>query len=323
MIINNHSYLWKVIKSVFFSFPLLLIFFLVQLNPSGQGPLATFREFLPALVFLLLFSLLFSILFLLILHFKDFPIALIFLIIICMMTFYILLALLFHRDYFTAVFQSVMILIILLYEKLAEKDPSANSKKILFLFFIFGMIALSAIFLWLILMGYSISVREEPRWIESIFYNIYNFILAILFLIKLLEIYNLQKRKISISEESFWVDNFDFSQCLGDQGMRLFKMFLESPKFLLFCKDINQDSMNTKDDYPCQICSKEVKVSQCSRYRSTYNSIRDIKILLEALDIGTILFPSHKREVLSQGWKLKLNKNTILDFDFNRDLKKP
>ena len=43
----------------------------------------------------------------------------------------------------------------------------------------------------------------------------------------------------------------------------------------------------------------------CPKYKNIYNRILDIKKLFESLGIGTIISPDNKRNILTEGWKLR------------------
>jgi len=76
----------------------------------------------------------------------------------------------------------------------------------------------------------------------------------------------------------------------------------------LTCDDI-QASMELcnperKKKRDCDSCDPGVsKAADCPGYRGTYNRVLVIKRLLEFLEIGTILPPKNKLQVLSDGWR--------------------
>ena len=77
-----------------------------------------------------------------------------------------------------------------------------------------------------------------------------------------------------------------------------------SPKGIR-CMDL-QKFLNG-DSEECSLCLESTaKASQCKRYKTLYNRILSIKKILETFEIGTFISPDNKRDILSQGWKLRL-----------------
>ena len=83
----------------------------------------------------------------------------------------IALAIMVHRDFFTYVFQHILCFWLIFCRRL---EGFANPKRwriTLAYMRTANLIVLAAVCVWLILMGYAVCTRAEPRWIESIFYN--------------------------------------------------------------------------------------------------------------------------------------------------------
>lgn len=223
-----------------------------------------------------------------------------------------------HRDYFSAVFQYILAFIALYFYDLRSRSPSevhyetfravGRAGYVLFFFFTF----------WIMLMGYAISTRAEPRPIESIIYNCYNALLDIAILFSSRHLLLRSYRTLSLGAEgAVLLDGAPIDFVLGVAGLRVLRAFLASPERRATCADIARLAEGSgKRKTNCSDCaSEEVKASLCPEYRATYNRVLELKKLLEFLEVGTIVPPQNKRRILIEGWRLALFPNVRLKLE--------
>ena len=83
-------------------------------------------------------------------------------------------------------------------------------------------------------------------------------------------------------------------------NLKIFRHFLKAPKGKLTCRDLVYYL------YPKEavICKKPCKPSLCPLYQRIYKRIRDVRKVVELLEIGTVLSPEKNSDVKKEGWKL-------------------
>ena len=165
-------------------------------------------------------------------------------------------------------------------------------------------------------MAYSIVVREEPRWIESTFYNVYNMLLSFALLLSGIYLKVGIYRVVHISSEDIFIDDYNFSESLGKVNIEIIKCFLQKNTDYKRCSDLyavlnEKGIINSKaSNWKCGEClEKNYTVTGCPKYKNIDNRIREIRKLFESLEIGTILYPENKMKILSEGWKLRFFNN--------------
>lgn len=209
-----------------------------------------------------------------------------------------------HRDYFTAVFQFLMILpIVFLVRVWTAKEASLDRTTL-------GVLKRITIILaffytqWILMMGYAISTRSEPRPIESIAYNVYNLGLVLILLFSSAKLNLMGFRRVFTNPSSLRIDDRDLTTLAGERKVRLIHRFASMPGFCLTCAEIN-DGENECPARTGGLCNPEnTKAADCTRYRSTYNRVLELKKFLEAMEVGSITSGPNRRNVLDEGWKL-------------------
>lgn len=300
------------IINVFFSFSYTLVTFLIFLNPSGAPPDNPFKKIL----YVFLLSIMLSSIFYFTLHYlsliKNIKIFLINLFIHCFITIItiIYLGLNIHRDYFSLIFIILTIYYIVFLSKL---DIFRQNKNFYRAVYFFSIILIVVIFFWILLMGYSIVKREEPRWIESILYNVYYISIIIILYFKNFKISYLLKRKIQLIERKIFIDNFDLSQIIGEDYIKILRVLFYKKR--ANCYEINDSLKRNQTNHYIE-CSEDCdkKAHLCNSYRNIYNKINYCKKILELLKIGTIKNPPNKRNIKNEGWQLILEKECMLEF---------
>lgn len=221
-------------------------------------------------------------------------------------------ALYIHRDFYTATFQYILLFPVSLIIYIAERKDKALPKSILPVFSTSGF-ALATIYAqWILMMGYAIATRAEPRPIESIAYNVYNLILTFLLLFSAQSVKRSSFSTMITSSETLIVNGRDITTVAGPKKTLLINAFASAPNRSLRCSDLQKIlHPDTYDERGlCYSCVDESrKAAMCSQYRTTYNSILETKKLLEFLGIGTITSGDNRRNILQDGWKLVLFEN--------------
>jgi hypothetical protein len=211
-----------------------------------------------------------------------------------------------HRDFFTSAFESILAYPLVFLYRLWAKSRGEYSSMSMRAISRAGF-AIAAFFtVWIMMMGYAISTRAEPRPLQSIIYNCYNLILAVALA---LESHGLELstwHTLSISPKGLRLDGKDLVPILGKKKSDILRAFTLSPDRTLHCREI-QAALDGEGDFDCGDCDKKTaKATACPHYRSTYNSLLEIKRTIEFLGIGTITAPENKRNILAEGWKLAI-----------------
>jgi len=282
---------------------------MIYFNPSGAPPFSSLKNIYEVIFLSIAFSGSFYFLLQYLMIIKRVNYFLINLIIQCIVIILtcIYLGLYLHRDYFSALF-----LIITIYYSvfLSKIDIFKNSKLFYKSVHFFSTLIIIVIFGWILLMGYAIVKREEPRWIESILYNIYFLFLIIILYYKNFKISYLIKRKIVLRDENIFIDDFDLSDILGIEYIKILLTFFTNKK--ANCSHLNKIILDEKSNCKSD-CEK--KAHLCNYYRNLYNKINYIKKVLELLKIGTVKSPSNKMLIKNEGWYLHLEKDCLVQFE--------
>jgi len=215
-----------------------------------------------------------------------------------------------HRDYYSALFiDPIVLFCVILYW--FQSRPAFLSKTGLKGL---GMAGLGLFFLfslWIMMMGYAIATRAEPRPTESILYNAYNVILALVLMVLSRTVYLKSRRSLELKPGGVFLDGSPVDAVLGEQEIAVLRALIAAPERRLACSELQRllDDAKPGRRSPegCATCApKDSKATLCPGYRGLYNRVFAIKRLLEFLEVGTILAPENKFEILSVGWKLVL-----------------
>ncbi len=222
---------------------------------------------------------------------------------------------------------------------------------------------------WLIVVGHGIVARQEPRLVESIWYNSYNLAALPFIAVGVVRLKTAGYRSVRLAPRGFAVDGRDFSGYLGTVNGVMAREFIKNAGTGINCATLAgsvdrelsssdglsadadradpMDSMDPKDpkdaaspatdrdgapcaarpgerpDISAEACARCVeeplKATGCRTYRRIYKRVNDIRKLLEALEIGTILNPDNKMKVVERGWKLRLFDDVrVSDADYRR-----
>jgi len=161
-------------------------------------------------------------------------------------------------------------------------------------------------FCWIMLMGYAIATRQEPRWAESILYNIYTALLLSGLYLQITQLRAHLFRRVVIGADRIMIDQFDFTSYLRDTNLRIVIRLARHPGRNIRCADLVADILPPGESSPCFLCVHgSAKASRCPRYKTLYNRILEIKKLFESLEIGTVIYPENKMRIVEEGWKLR------------------
>ncbi len=303
-----------VLPGVLFGFSIVLISMVIHINPSHVLPSNPFGSNLSFYLFAIISFFLSTGLFSLPLVWrkKKYFLFIFSLSFTLQLGLLVLSAVFIHRDYYTMVFQLFIMYPLIFFFRykiiFAGTQESIHIQRMYHLSAIFFFLW----FVWLMMMGYAISTRQEPRWIESIIYNIYNSVLILMLFIHMLKFKARMYRRVFIASNTIRIDNYDFTEYLGKVNLNIIHTFILNHNENVTCSLlvsclIDGDKKNTKsNEWNCEEClSSESKVTLCPKYKTIYNRILDIKKLFESLEIGTIISPENKMNILTEGWKLR------------------
>ncbi len=296
------------------------ITYMSLLNPSNTISITIINSFDYVLLFVL-FPLCLASMFLFLLHTKK---IIPFFILLFLIAFFSVLlvwytASTYHRDYITLFFQ----IAILLFSTVIIQFPNfiifSNRIKIVKVLTQTGLIILFGCLGWIILMGYSIVTRSEPRWIESIVYNIHNvFILGFL----AYSIARLQQETYKIvylTPSSCLLNERNLASHLTEREIAILNFFVRSNDNSCSCSSLlsflsSANLLEHPGDYDCYTCITEKwSAINCKFYRNIKNQLTALKKSLELIEIGTIVNMSPSfRDNKEQGWKLKFFNDVIV-----------
>jgi hypothetical protein len=166
---------------------------------------------------------------------------------------------------------------------------------------------------WIMMMSYAIVTRTEPRWIESIAYNLGNGVLGLVMLYTGTTLYDRAKRTVRFQGDGWYLDDRIVSSLVSPQEQQILHVLFSEPEHPITCSNLirllrigRED--NTDADQECRKClTEQWTASQCSTYRNLKNRIGDIKKYLELLQIGTIVPVSENpRHIKESGWRLRV-----------------
>ena len=119
-------------------------------------------------------------------------------------------------------------------------------------------------------------------------------------------------RRVFITADTIRIDNYDFTEFLGKVNLNIIHTFILNHNknvtcsLLISCLTDRDQNNSSSNKWDCEEClSSESKVTLCPKYKTIYNRILDIKKLFESLEIGTIISPDNKMNILTEGWKLR------------------
>ena len=222
------------------------------------------------------------------------------------------LAILVNRDYFTAFFSNIASWCVLFLYWIAGFPRNAIQPEIRRGIGTTFLVAFILFTIWIFLMGYAIATRQEPRPIESLTYNAYNSLAAFGILLLSRTLIIRSYRTLLISPEAIYIDNRAIDGISGTVGAKILRTLYSAPGRKCTCKELftltrGKRQRTAIDTCPCDTCVPEqAKATHCAAYRSVYNRVLDLKKLIEFIEVGTILSPTNKRDIVTHGWKLAL-----------------
>jgi hypothetical protein len=166
---------------------------------------------------------------------------------------------------------------------------------------------------WIMMMSYAIVTRAEPRWIESIAYNLGNGILGLIMLYVGATLYDRAKRTVHFRLDGWHLDERNVSLLVSPLEQRILHILLSEPAHKITCSGLVgllRTGTPGDSDAPgqCERClAEQWTVSQCATYRNLKNRVADIKKYLELLQIGTIVpISENPRKIKELGWQLRV-----------------
>lgn len=200
-----------------------------------------------------------------------------------------------HQDFFSTGFMAVAQMTALALLKAEGMTGSSRHQGHRYQFFLFGMVASTVVTIWIMLMGYALVTRQEPRWWESLIYNGYNMVLAAFLYFATLRLAGPAVRSIVSRQDVLAIDGFELSEILGESGC------LCAWHLLRECRVSCLDITGPGGLKACTECA-EPKISLCTKYRSLYNSMRLVRKCFEAFRIGTVQDAEDRPDAFDRGW---------------------
>jgi len=309
-----HDTLISVLLGIFFSLPLWFIHFIIHFSPSGAGPSTPFDSAVtPLLMSLTSGTVFFIFMFLcLITERRSFFIVLFSVSFALFASLAVILGIFYHRDYFTISFQLVFIYYVLFLLKIEFFRSRLGSMLLYQGLFIFSLIAAVIFLVWISLMGYAIATRQEPRWIESLLYNIYNIMLTLILVWAAFQVKLKLYTRVELTHNSVIIDGqYDLSKKFGRIELDIVKLFFTRIDRPVTCSELLEYLKRHNEYYKhkevtCGECiEKDFKATSCGYYKNFYNRILEIKKQLELFEVGTIISPENKLAIKQSGWKFR------------------
>lgn len=304
-----------ILFGLFYGFPLFLVTLLVHFNPSQAPPPTPFSTSGSALTTALFLWLITALAGWAPVRRPNKPsfYALFFSSFIIMIGLVIALGLKLHRDYYTILFQLLFNHLILLTLRLPMLAGHRINRHFVRLYTGVVLTLTVLLALWVIIAGHDISVRSEPRWAETIFYNLYNGFIILILVIYIIRLKDGLFKQVKISASALIVDGYDISRIVGATNLLILHAMASAEEERITCQMIDSRAFpeNGSGEQPgtrkwsCEECMRgNYKVTQCPRYKTIYNGILELKKTLETFEIGTILPPENRKQILREGWKL-------------------
>lgn len=309
---HNNSKLTGAVLPFFFAFPCLLVTLAIRFGPSWVEtdllprfsdlavPLSVGAWLGVGFVFAMVFRLR---------SFSGFTVSMVVTIVMLSLAMFFL-GVSVHRDYFTAVFQYIFLIPAIFLYRMATVGELTLSRSLIRQIARVGYGIAIFYTQWVMLMGYAISSRAEPRPVEAVAYNVYNLVLVLVMFFLSHMVEGRFFHQVSIGADSVSVDGKNIATMLGQKKVRILRAFSTAENRTLRCQELQRLDDGGEGTVDCDRCADEAtKAALCRRYRATYNSLLEIKKVLEFFEIATLLPPDNKRRVLTDGWKLSFFEN--------------
>jgi hypothetical protein len=231
-------------------------------------------------------------------------------------------ALTYHRDFFVFATEAVLLTFLTVLIRLESVLGTTRRREVYRSRSVAAFVTFVLWAGWLMLMPYAIVTRVEPRWIESIAYNLVNGLIALGLLIAAATLHARERRTLACRNGVIYLDDRRLPDVLSPQENRIVAAFLASPAHWHTCRSllsVLRSEAVASQDLPdataahdpaidCDRCLEERwTASNCAAYRNLKNRISATKKYLELLQIGTIVPVSENtRDIKETGWLLRL-----------------
>ena len=304
----------SIVFGVYYGLPFILISILIHINPSGAPPPTPFESIHEALITGLRLFLPFAAGIIILMNLKNKKLF-VFLFVFLMLTgiaVCIMFSVKIHRDYLTIPFQILfnhLIIAVLRADFFVNRHVTRSFSQP----FITAVLIVLLIFsLWILLVGYNINTRTDPRWFESIFSNIYNCIIIFILLLSILQLRGRLYKKIEVTQSSLIVDGYDLTRLINSTNLLILYHIISLDRERVTCSVLDplifgneEKNDSTVKKWTCEEClENSYKATHCPRYKTIYNGILELKKTLETFELGTILPPENRKNILTEGWKI-------------------
>jgi hypothetical protein len=314
---NNFNFKWyELLSSLYFAFSIVLVLLLLYLDPVGSSPPFPVQDLRKLLILSLSMYFSYTTLFFLAqaaskraLFSRIFVFAILFI-----SGSLIFMAVQIHKDLFITAVPLIISFYTIFISRIRMFESGVFKEKVFIKhLYNFSTIICVLIFLWVVLMGYAILRGQAPRIITVIPLDIYYLVLALILYFTTVKLKLHLYRHVYISGKSIHFDDYDFSHYFNPVNFSIVKYFIGHLDKPVHCSDLNtflnhsvKDS-NFNHKVNCAEClERNYKATLCPRYKTLYNRVHEIKLIIEALEIGTIIYPDNKMKITAEGWKLRL-----------------
>lgn len=237
-------------------------------------------------------------------------------------------ALTYHRDFLVFATEAILLAFLTVLIRLESVLGTTRRREVYRSLSVAAFVTFVLWAVWLIMMSYAIVTRVEPRWIESIAYNLVNGLIALGLLITAATLHARERRTLACRNGVIYLDDRRLSDVLSPQENRIVGAFLTAPGHQHTCRTLltalhselpapselpdpseGADAATSREAIvECDRCLAERwTASNCAAYRNLKNRITATKKYLELLQIGTIVPVSENtRDIKETGWLLRL-----------------
>ncbi|MFA6506335.1 MAG: hypothetical protein WCT14_09565 [Treponemataceae bacterium] len=105
-------------------------------------------------------------------------------------------------------------------------------------------------------------------------------------------------RELLVTDDFFLLDRLDITPLFNPKTIAIARfLFLNTEAPRLTCKTAQSLLGNETDSCNCS------KATLCPKYKYLYNRVHELKRVVGALRLGTIIDPNKRRDILTEGWR--------------------
>jgi len=221
----------------------------------------------------------------------------------------ILMAQYIHRDYYSAVFMILVSLGATNLYRIPDLPLPPKGRKYLHQYSLVALFICFALMIWILLMGYAIAVRSEPRWSESILYNTYNGGLLLITFVSSLRLGRGGKRNVVVGRHTLIIDDLDLSMLLNEKTESILFLLFKYPGERITCRFITDE----EPEYYREECEWCTVAGSCTEYGKLESILLELKKIITSLQLGSLELPDPKRRSRSEGWIFRPSSDVTIE----------